>query len=301
MVFGGAQGLVASLAERVADLEARWSRFIPTSEISQLNTTGGPLLVSDETVRLLRTAIEAHRLTGGLFDPLMLEPLCTLGYDRDHRSLDSAEALMELVPTDSIASDRGTVMLDHALGTVAIPHGCRFDPGGIGKGVAADILAAEALTAEADGVFVELGGDIRLGGSWYGSPRWPVLVADPWDPRADLARIEVFGGAVATSSTLRRRWRHDGAVHHHLLDPATERPAVSDLVSVTVHAGSAWAADALAMAAVIAGRSRAIDLLRRVEVNALLIGRDGGHEIVGSLDIELVGAASVDGHVEVGR
>ena len=38
---GDADALVETAAARLDELEARWSRFLPTSEVSRLNAAGG--------------------------------------------------------------------------------------------------------------------------------------------------------------------------------------------------------------------------------------------------------------------
>ena len=79
----GAPDLLAQAVERVADLERRWSRFVPTSDISRMNAAEGETVaVSPETYLLVSRAVEAWRLTDGLFDPTVLPALAAAGYDR---------------------------------------------------------------------------------------------------------------------------------------------------------------------------------------------------------------------------
>ena len=56
LVVGEPAGLSERLRDRVLDLEARWSRFVATSEISRLNRAGGAAVaVSDDTLDAART------------------------------------------------------------------------------------------------------------------------------------------------------------------------------------------------------------------------------------------------------
>lgn len=48
----------------------------------------------------------------------------------------------------------------------------RIDLGGIGKGYAADLIAAELIAAGAEGVSVNLGGDLRVAGVAPGAQPW---------------------------------------------------------------------------------------------------------------------------------
>ncbi len=63
--------------------EARWSRFLPDSELSIINASAGSaVVVSAETVALVRLAVEAQRASHGWFDPLLGEQVRAAGYDR---------------------------------------------------------------------------------------------------------------------------------------------------------------------------------------------------------------------------
>src|SRR5437763_13467056 len=67
----------------IADLEARWSRFLPTSEVSRVNANAGRwTVVSPDTFRLIEAAVVAWRVTAGRFDPTVLHALVAAGYDR---------------------------------------------------------------------------------------------------------------------------------------------------------------------------------------------------------------------------
>ena len=62
------------------------------------------------------------------------------------------------------------------------------------------------------------------------------------------------GGGVATSGIGRRSWLDErGAPAHHLLDPATGRPAFTGVVQATAIAPTALEAEVRAKAAVLSG------------------------------------------------
>ena len=81
-LVGGSPGLLGRARRRVEELEARWSRFRPDSELSRLNDGAGgdPQPVSAETVMLLERAVDAWRLTDGRFDPTVLGDVLRAGY-----------------------------------------------------------------------------------------------------------------------------------------------------------------------------------------------------------------------------
>lgn len=274
IVIGGPPGLVRRAEDRVADLELRWSRFLPHSELSRLNDAphGRPTIVSPDTFLLLDRAVQAWKLTDGRFDPTVLDALVAHGYHRTFTELNAGEETRPTVdraempgPTPGCAS----VELDARLHAVTLPVGASIDPGGIGKGLAADLVAEELLAAGAEGVLVDLGGDVRVAGDGPQDGSWVVDVEHPLDRRRSVLHLLLRDAGIATSSRLRRRWHHDGVPRHHLLDPATGQPTEGGLVAATVVAGEAWCAEALTKAAFVGG-------LEAVHgASALLVDRDG--------------------------
>lgn len=302
LVRGGPRGLTATLIGRIGALEAAWSRFRPDSEVSRVNSLAGyHVIVGTDTLRLFLAAQAGWYTSEGWFDPLMLSELEAAGYDRSHEELEkipmadpSVGIHPEAAETDSEGGPSGRwhrspmehLEIDEAVSAVTLPVGSRFDPGGIGKGLAADMVIEDAIHHGVESVLVDLGGDLRVHGSWSDDETWPVLVGHPADPDRDLAELAIPGGAVATSGRRRRRWRSpDGRVAHHLLDPHTAVPSLTELEAVTVHAGTAWYAEVLAKAALLAGPSRGRELIERTQTSALLVAGDGSVEIVGPLAV----------------
>jgi thiamine biosynthesis lipoprotein len=268
VLVDGDPGLMDAVEARVADLEARWSRFRMDSEISMLNTMPGfPAVVSPETFELVEKAVFAWKQTGGRFDPTVLESLSAVGYDRSFETIAAGGAAG---PHSGAPGCQG-IELDSGNLAIALPFGVTVDPGGIGKGLGADIVAREALAAGAAGVMVNLGGDIRVAGESPRDGEWSILVEDPFDRSAELVKIQLADGAVATSSRLGRRWQRGGAEYHHLIDPESGLPFSGDVVAVTVVAGEAWWAEVMAKAVFAAGSARADQVLD----NALAIVVDG--------------------------
>jgi thiamine biosynthesis lipoprotein len=285
--------LVDRLRCRLEELEAAWSRFRPTSEISVMNEGAGlPVLIGADTMRLVVHAEAAWRLTHGWFDPLMLAELIDLGYDRDHHDLPAAtpwQPGVSLFEADAVPGQRISRMpeleIDQPVGMVSIPAGTTFDPGGVGKGLAADMLVEESQGHGVEGILVDLGGDVRMSGTWYGSELWPAIVGHPEDRSRDLAELRLAGGGLATSSRLQRRWQGESGPVHHLLDPSTAAPAESDVVVVTVHAGAAWFAEAIAKAVLVAGREAGAALIEESQTAGLIVDINGKVDVVGPLDV----------------
>jgi thiamine biosynthesis lipoprotein len=275
IVVDGPAGLLDRARRRIDDLEARWSRFRPDSELSRLTRRAGQWVdLSAESILLVQRALDAWRLTVGRFDPTVLGAVIRAGYDR---SFD------ELRPSGGDTESRltvGAAGIEVDGDRVRLPAGVGFDPGGIGKGLAADLVVADVLAAGAAGVCVNLGGDLRVAGvppdtGPSGATRaWTVAVEHPSVPEP-LALLGLHDGAVATSTTLRRRWTARGQERHHLIDPWTGVPSTSDLTLAAVLAAEAWAAEVLAKAVLLRGSAHAFDLVAGLGADALTVDRDG--------------------------
>jgi FAD:protein FMN transferase len=248
VVVEAGDALLTHARARIADLEARWSRFRPDSELSRLNASAGrPMVVSPETLDLIGRAVEGWRLTGGRFDPTVLRALLAAGYDRDYAALDRIAISPPAPPRPSPGC--AAIRLDPAVRAVTLPAGVAVDSGGIGKGLAADLVVEELLADGAAGACVNLGGDLRVAGEGPADGSWLVAVDGPGHPPV----LSLADGGVATSSRLRRRWWRAGRTLHHVIDPATGAPADTPVGSTTVIDGAAWRAEVLATAALVAG------------------------------------------------
>lgn len=245
--------------ERLQELERRWSRFVADSEVSRLNSARGrPMIVSDDTIRLVETMVEAWHLTEGAFDPTLLRPIVESGYQTSRtdpsRSTDvGVEIDMLGRPTD--------IRLDRAARVVQLPIGTALDPGGIGKGLAADMVVEEILAGGAEGALVEIGGDLALGGRSPDGDGWNVAVTECPDAESSPAMICLAAGGVATSTTRRRRWSANGVERHHMLDPITTECSTRSVRTSTVIAGSAALAEAFAKVAFSSSLVRTLEIL----------------------------------------
>jgi thiamine biosynthesis lipoprotein len=277
LVVVGDADLLDQAHARIQQLEQRWSRFLPTSELSMLNAAAGrETRVSVDTITLVRACATAWAATDGRFDPTLHHVIVALGYDRDFALLASGPARhSESLPT-VWPYNMGDVVVDELAGTVRLPFGVGLDAGGLGKGLAADIVVAELLALGADGAMVNLGGDLAASGEPPDGDAWVVAVEDPHDEERTLCHVALRQGGIATSSILGRRWRVDGTDVHHLLDPATHRPTAGPLVSATVVAGQAWWAECLTKSMLVGGPTVSLP-----SASALVVDVDGHHLVLG--------------------
>ena len=283
VVIGGAPEALSVAEQRIRDLERRWSRFLATSEINAINRNHGrPIIVSADTYELVTRAVDAWYLTGGRFDPTVGPALCAHGYDRDFAEV--VHTISTVAASAEPAPGAAAIDLFPGVNAVTVPPGVTVDPGGIGKGLAADLTAQLVVDQGADGALVNVGGDLRAIGRAPSPEGWAVTVDDPIRAGRELLRLAFPAGAVATSSRLLRRWRTSTGEAHHLIDPVTGRPAQTDVVAVTVVTEAAWWAEALTKALFLAGPS---DLAKIADLHAVIVTADGTRHVTGDLEATL--------------
>ena len=267
----------AILDAELSAVDRACSRFRPDSELSALNESGGAVVgVSELFARLLEAALRAARLTDGDVDPTCGQALAEIGYDRDFALLKAA------APRPSLAGRLPRpvpgwrcVHLDSERRLVQLTNGAQLDLGATAKAWAADRCADLIAAKAGSGVLVSIGGDMAVAGQ-PPADGWRVRVTDDHaaGPEAPGQTVAIRSGGLATSSTTVRAWAVGGRRMHHIVNPATGRPAVSCWRTASVAAGSCLDANTASTAAIIRGEA-ALPWLQQGGLPARLVRADG--------------------------
>ncbi len=245
-------------------VEAAASRFRSDSEINTLAASAGrPTQISELLADLLGAAITAARQTDGDVDPTIGATVIALGYDRDIATLDHTGPIAASI---SVPATWSMLTLEDCV--VTIPRGVVLDLGATAKAIAADRCADRVHRVTGSGVLINLGGDIATAGP-ASDGGWQVLVHDHADDPAGSVGL-ASGAALATSSTIHRRWRRDADVVHHIVDPRTGWSADPVWRTVSVAGQTCLAANTVSTAAIIRGW-RALDWIRALGIPARLV------------------------------
>lgn len=244
----------------IEECARRFTRFSEDSELSRLNRSAGRWAqISSDLFELVSEALRLHEKTRGLFDPSILDALEQAGYDRSIELIRTFD-VPKKQPAPSVQEHNlKEVRLDPDGYKVFLPVGVRIDLGGIAKGWIAE-HAALKLAESAQACTVDAGGDAFMIGIPADEDAWRVTLEDPCEPNRGLAILKLGPGAVATSAITRRRWAQGGVERHHLIDPRTHQPAVTDWQSVTVIAPHAVEAEVYAKSLLIGGATEALRL-----------------------------------------
>ncbi len=291
-------GLPAACAavERVlTEIDAALSRFRGDSELARVNQNAGRRVrVSPLLGGTLMAALRGARRTAGAVDPTIGGALRRLGYDRDFQLLAPRGPIVlrvERVPGWQ------AIEFDPLALTLKVPAGVELDLSCTGKALAVDLAAEAAHAAAGSGVLVGIGGDLRCAGPTP-DEGWHVLACEDSreGPTGPGQTVAVWGGAVATSSITVRRWRRGDEILHHLVDPATGRPAQGPLRTATVAGSTCVDANLVATWALIRG-DEVMAWLRGHSVPARLVRHDGSFLYLGGWPLPVPPPQAMEGRV----
>ena len=239
-VGGADDAIAAAVLDRIAAWSVMLSRHDPASDLSRLNANPAPWVrVGPTLAAALHAAAAARTLTGGVVDAGVLDA---------RRRVERGEPAVPAGPW-SIVGD-----------VAARPGGTGLDLSGVAKGWMAERALSLPAIFRLPVALVECDGDIAVRSD--GSIPFAIEIEDPRDPDpstlSPIATISLPAGqpvriGVATSGTYRHAWNGRG----HIVDPASGEPANAGIVSATVVAPDAIAAEALAKVVVLRGAAAA--------------------------------------------
>ena len=247
------------------ELESKWSRFVPDSEVMVLNNNPDSMhLVSDATLRLVSEMKLGFELTQGLYSANILSDLIDLGFATSRANPENVTLWSANSKTSADLSD---VVIDLDTKSVSVPKGVALDAGGIGKGLAADLMSDYAMQLGAMGVAVFAGGDVAVKGMAQDAAGWKVNISDPNEVENFIDTISLSRGGLATSSPM--GWKIGSS--HHIIDPRTHRSSDSDVLQATVIAQNASQAEVLSKMCVILGAQEGISQIDSLGAAALIV------------------------------
>ncbi len=256
-----ARQLAADAFRELERLERELSRFIPGSDVAQINRlpSGGSVRIGAWTYECLKAAARVCAETGGAFDPTVGALLAAWqnpdGSPRAPSEADLAEArrrcgmhLLQIHEGENAVSVRA--------------DGVIVDLGGIGKGYALDAMAELLAEWGVESALLH-GGEssvLGLGGGPGGG--WTVALRAPGTEDQALEEVRLRGRALSGSGI---------EVHgRHIIDPRTGKPA--DRRAAWALADTAARADALSTAFMVMGEREIERCCAAHGVAAALIG-----------------------------
>lgn len=233
-----AQALAQLAIDEVRRIEAKYSRYQPTSLVSQITTQAGLdwTECDDETLALLDFADQLFNQSAGLFD--ITSGVLRRVWNFRQPMLPTPDSLRDvctLIGWRTVQRDGRKIRLPKA--------GMELDFGGFGKEYAADRAAQVLLAQGVRNGYVNLAGDIRVMGPHADQKPWLIGIQDPRHSERLIASIPITSGALATSGDYERFFELDGHRYCHILHPKSGLPvthwrSISVLAASAIEAGS---------------------------------------------------------------
>lgn len=263
-----AEDAFASAFTEIERQIAIFDRRNGASALGALNAGGRLADAPAELLTVLGAAARIGAVTEHSFNPAVA-PLVALlasagnGARPRYAGSDLQEALALSAPGGVRLAGR-TVRLERS--------GMALTLDGIAKGFIADV-ASDALARQglSDHV-VNAGGDIRVRGNTAAGRPWTIGIQHPDSKNRIIASVAVSGGGIATSGSYENSY-NAGRTRHHLVSHLTGKSP--DISSVTVRAGTAMEADALATALALLPPAQALRFAQDAGASALIVDRQG--------------------------
>lgn len=275
IIIDGDKKLLNTAKKRLDILENKWSRFLPSSEISILNNSQGDKAeISNDTALLIRRAIESYQLSEGLYDPTILGDLLKAGYSKSFEKIKNDKFNYGMNSDLHSGTDQ---IVFNTSNTVTLGKGVGFDPGGIGKGLASDLIANEIIDLGANSILINIGGDIRTLSSSNVSADFEISIYDENKNVLDI--VSFSNGAIATSTTKKRKWNKsiidsDGTAktisENHIIDPRTKHSSNSNVDLVSVISSEAWRSEILCKEVMLNSHENKFHLIEQLDAAALI-------------------------------
>ena len=212
--------------------ENLFSRTIPTSDVARINgAQGEAVVVATETAQLVARALTYCEKSGGVFD--MTAGCLTRLWDFHRGIVPEKQTLQQAVQhvdwhTVSVFQENGTWYVQLTDPDAAL------DVGGIAKGWIADELGKYLQHEGFENFLINLGGNVLAHGHNAKGKPWTIGITNPFPDQSENVVVRCTGESVVTSGTYERCFQKNGVLMHHILDPQTGFPVVTDAVGATI-------------------------------------------------------------------
>ena len=254
------------------EYEALLSISAEGGDVWRINHAGGaPVTVAPQTAEVISAGLEYGKLSDGMFD-ITIGRLSSLwdftGQSGVPPESDLAFAC-ETVDYRQVALNGNVVQLMNPETWI--------DLGGIAKGYIADKVADFLRERGVESAVIDLGGNIVVIGEKTDGNLWRVGVTKPFSERSDLIGVvETDEASVVSSGVYERQFVENGVLYHHILDPNTGMPVISDVIGSTVLSLSSMDGDALSTIVLLMGVNKPGVSSEGIErVGAILDSRTG--------------------------
>lgn len=267
--------MFASAQSEIEAYEARFSRFLPTSELSTLNERKN-MIVSKNFLTVTQQAYELFTKTSGIFNPLV--QISRLGYNQTFESLkdNNQDSSADNNDDSNYDIDFSSTIINPKESRIILKDGQKLDYGGFLKGYLAELLAKELISnfKGVTGVIVNLGGDIHTRGLDVNQEKFVFSIYNPVLDNEDI-QITLHNQSLATSGTYKRTWLREGEIVNHILDATGKKNPTTDIASASVVHENGATAEAFAKVLLSLGYEKTVKILSSEQLSFIIINTDG--------------------------
>lgn len=293
----GAEEAVEKAVGEIKRLDTLLTSADEIGEVAKINANAGGQ-ISEDTAYLLERSLALYESTGGAFDVAIYPIMQAWGFiDKNFKvpSGSELEKLLEITNANDIVYDETTSEVSFKK------DGMMIDFGGIAKGYISSRIMDIFQECGVESGMVNLGGNAQVKGTKTDGSKWRIAIQSPDDEGDEygmIGVIEVEDKAVITSGGYERYFKEDGVTYHHIIDPATGKPANNGLISVTIVCADGTLADGLSTSLYVMGPDKAkeywrehsdeFDMVLETDDHKLLVSEGLADSFSSELEIEIV-------------
>lgn len=251
---------------RISELNNMLSAFDTQSEVSKINKYAGKksVKVSVETFHLIEKSVEYSILTDGYFD-ITISPVSM--FWKNALKTKTIPNEIQIKQTAGYINYRDILTDSNSNSVMLKKQGQQIELGAIAKGYAAEETKRIFIENNISDAVINLGGTvINMGKSRKIGIQNPFLKTG-----TPFAYITVQNKAIVSSGLYEQSFTKDGKTYHHIISPKTAYPSDSELMGVTLVGDNAEELDALSTAVFIMGTEKALNIIKKLNIDAVFI------------------------------
>lgn len=249
------EAMIRSVYEEAKRIEQKFSRYVKGNVVDQINLSGNkPIILDDETSRLMDFAFQCYELSDGLFD-------ISSGVLRKVWTFDGSDRVPSKQSIQPILKNIGLNKVHWQSPNLVMPMGMELDFGGIGKEYAVDRCLQLATEKIQRPMLINFGGDLACNGPRKNQVPWQVGIESVGGGAP--AAIRLPHGALATSGDARRYLMKEGVRYSHILNPVTGSSVLGAPRSITIAASTCIEAGLMSTMAMLQGPDAAEFLMQQ--------------------------------------
>lgn len=237
------------------------SNYITKSNLKDINQIQHKVTTLDTfgyVSKVFLSALTIYKRTEGAFNPAIYPLVKAYGFGPDGPASVAVniDSLLNLTDLDSVSVELQKNEAGQLMFEVTKQPYQQFDFNAIAQGMAVDLLFEFIQAQGVQDLFVELGGELRVGGVNPSGKPWQVGIDKPEEhanERPLKAILSITNAAVATSGNYRKYAQYQGQKVVHTINPKSGMPVRHNLLSATVVTSKAMEADAYATAFMVMG------------------------------------------------